>query len=156
MIRDWKFNPADYNAEGFPLVPPGQYRVRIEKAEEKVSSTGKDMIVLTLKVSGYNGNVWHNMVFDSSSAQSIARTNDNLGRIYDSFGIPAGNLNLPDWEGEVGGAQIKNDSYNGKMRASVAYFLRRKEQDELPMWQEKPVGNINPEMVNPDDDPIPF
>ena len=66
---DWKYNPDNYNAEGYQLVPPGKYHVRIEDAEEMVSRTGKDMIRLRLKVSGYDSNIWHYMVFDKSSPE---------------------------------------------------------------------------------------
>ncbi len=43
-MLNWRFNPANYNAEGYQLVPPGKYRVRIEDAEEQESKTGKPMV----------------------------------------------------------------------------------------------------------------
>ena len=159
---DWKYNPENYNAEGNQLVPPGQYRVRIEEADERVSRTGKDMIRLRLKVSGYNGSVWHYLVFDKSSPEAVARTDDNLGRIFDSFKIQQGDLNLQKWKGKVGAAQIKNELDNKEnMRAVVQFFIRLKDQDELPAWQEHPApkatqpASFNPQPLKADED-IPF
>ena len=148
---DWKFNPEDYNPDRFQLVPPGKYRVRIEDAEEQTSKSGYPMIKMKLKVSGYNTQIWHYMVFMSNDAEAIRRTNDNLGRIFDSFGIQAGDLNIEHWKGKAGAAEIKNEADNkGNQRATVSYFIKREEQGGLPMWQEQRPAHINSEMVNPD------
>lgn len=153
---EWRFNPDNYNPKGYELVPPGDYRVRIENAEEQTSKTGKPMIKMTLKVSGYGGNIWNYMVFDNSTPETHRRTDNNLGRIFDSFGIPQGDMNLEDWKGKVGAASIKNEPDNkGTMRAAVSWFIQRDKQDELPMWQEHRAAQIKPEMVDPEN-PIPF
>ena len=153
---EWRFNPEDYNPDRFELVPPGDYRVRIEDAEEKTSKSGYPMVQMRLKVSGYNGSIWHYMVFMSDTPERVKITNDNLGRIFDSFGIQQGDLNLEHWKGKVGAAHVKNEPDNkNNMRAVIGYFIQRAKQDELAGWQEHAVGRINPEMVNPDV-PIPF
>ena len=153
---EWKFNPEDYNPDRFELVPPGDYRVRIENAEEQTSKSGYPMVKMTLKVSGYNGSIWHYMVFMNDSPERIRMTNDNLGRIFNSFGIEPGDLNVERWKGKVGAAHVKNEPDNkGNMRASVSYFIQREKQESLPMWQEHRVAQINPEMVSPDE-PLPF
>ena len=153
---EWKFNAGDYNPDRFEVVPPGKYRVRIEEAEEQTSKSGYPMIKLMLKVSGRRGSVWHYMVFMNDSAEHKRMTNDNLGRIFDSFGIPQGDLNLEHWKGKVGAASIKNEPDNkGVQRAVVGYFIQREMQDELPAWQERPAAKIAPEMIEPDS-PIPF
>ena len=154
---DWKFNAANYNPNRYELIPPGDYRVRIEDAEEQESKSGYPMIKMTLKVSGYNSKVWHNMVFDNTSAEAEARTDFYLGRIYDSFNIPIGSMNLQEWKGKVGAAEIKNELDNkGTMRAVVNWFIRRNEQDELPLWQEHGGGKINPEMAEMGENFPPF
>lgn len=154
---EWKFNPKNYNAEGYQLIPAGKYRVRIENAEEKTSSTGKPMIKLTLKVNGYNSKVWHNVVFDSTSEAAKARTDDRLGRIFDSFEIEQGNLNLEDWKGKSGGALIKNEPDNkGVMRAVISYFLKQGDQILLPMWEDQPAAKVNDEILNPEEEIVPF
>lgn len=150
----WKYNPEDYGR--IKPIEPGQYRVRIEKAEDTVSkNTGKDMIKLTLKVSGYNQFIWHYIVFDPNN---VERTNNNLGRIFDSFEIEPGNLNVLAWQGKVGAADIKNEVDNrGEMRSAINFFLRRKDQAGLPPWQEHQTkSNVNSEMVNADDGLSPF
>ncbi|MBQ3456481.1 MAG: DUF669 domain-containing protein [Synergistaceae bacterium] len=156
-MLNWHYNPANYNAEGYQLIPPGEYRVRIEDAEETESKTGKPMIKMTLKVSGYNSKIWNYVVLDNTSEKAIAMTDNNLGRIYDSFNIPQGNLNLQDWKGKVGAAEIKNELDNKEvMRAGVKYFIQRKKQDTLPAWQENPTVKVNAEMADFESDLPPF
>lgn len=156
-MLNWKYNPSNYNAEGYQLVPPGQYRVRIEDAEEMESKTGKPMVKMKLKVSGYNGYIWKYVVLDSTSPEAVARTDDRLGRIFDSFNIPVGSMNLEDWKGKVGAAEIKNEPNDkGTQRAEVNWFIRRNEQRELPAWQEHPVAKVNPEMADLEDELPPF
>lgn len=162
ILRDWKYNPEDYNPDGYGLIPPGEYRVRIDEAKEAVSkTTQKDMFQLVLSVSGYNKRLWFYLVFDSSDEFARQRTNQKLGSIYDSFNIPAGNMNLEDWIGKTGGAKIKHRLGNDEqMREEISYFLPRKKVDKLPAWEEKfqkkssasapNTGTINPEAFNPE------
>ena len=156
---NWIYNPADY---GKPrIITPGNYRVRIEKAEEQVAKTGKDMIKMTLKVSGQKNLVYHYFVFLPEDPE---KTNDRLGQIFDSFGIEPGNLNVFSWQGKVGAAKIINEPDNqGDMQNRVHLFIKRDKQGLLPPWQETPMkqsasaqANVNAEMVNPDDNNCPF
>ena len=111
--------------------------MRIEEAEEIVSKTGKDMIKLTLAVSGYNGKLWKYIVLDGSSSEARKRTDQWLGSIYDSFGIESGNGDVYSWEGKSGGAKIRQrPDQNGEMRSEIHYFLQRKKVDELPAWRD--------------------
>ena len=144
-MADWKYNPNNYNENGFGLIPEGNYRVRIESAEEKVSRSGKDMIELTLAVSGQNQKLWFYLVFDNSSERMIQYTDQRLGSIYSSFNIEPGNLNTYDWEGKTGGARIRQRAdASGNMRSEVYYFLPRQKVDELPVWiEEKPNSSAN-------------
>ena len=121
------------------------------------SKTGKPMVKMKLKVSGYNGYIWKYVVLDSTSPEAVARTDDRLGRIFDSFNIPVGSMNLEDWKGKVGAAEIKNEPNDkGTQRAEVNWFIRRNEQRELPAWQEHPVAKVNPEMADLEDELPPF
>lgn len=135
-MADWKYNPDNYNPDGYELIPPGDYRVRIEDCEEKLTQTGKDMYKLTLAVSGYSAHIWYYLVFDNTDEKSRKYTDQRLGSIFDSFNIPRGNINPSDWKGKTGGARIKNNTYKGEMRAELHYFLKRKKVDELPAWKE--------------------
>ncbi len=154
---DWHFNPENYNPDRFELIPPGDYRVRIEDAEEQESKSGYPMIKMTLKVSGYNGSIWHYMVFMNDNPDKIRMTDDNLGRIFDSFGIPQGDLTLEHWKGKVGAAHVRNEPDNkGTMRAVIGYFIQKEKQDSLPPWQEHRPAQVVPEMVNLDAELPPF
>ena len=111
--------------------------MRIEEAEEKTSRSGKDMIKLTLEVSGYKLKLWKYILLDSSDAEATRYTDQWLGSIYDSFGIERGNTDVYSWEGKTGGARVRHKpDANGDMRAEIHYFLPRKKVDTLPAWQE--------------------
>ena len=152
MLWD-KYNPEDYRKNEFPLIPEGDYRVRIEDAEETTSHAGNNMIKLTLAVSGYNSKIWYYIVLKDNTQEDVEKTNWRLGRIFESFNIVEGNMFLSDWRGCVGGARIKHsEDVNGKEQAVIQYFLYRDKVNNLPAWQEKsPQGNINPDMMDFDD-----
>ena len=143
----WDYNPDDFKEINYGIIPEGKYRVRIEKAEEQTShNSGKPMIKLTLSVSGYDSKLWKFIVLDATDEESIKKTNQRLGTIFNSFAITPGNMNLSDWEGKSGGAFIRHGkNAQNKERAEIAYFLYRNEVDALPPW-----GNKNNETINPD------
>lgn len=144
---NWNFNPEQYdpNKGGgtFELIPEGDYRCRIEMASEsKVKSQGKnfgkDMIVLDFAISGYKTTLKNYIVLDPDNAE---RTNQNLGRMFDSFGIPVGCMNLVEWIGCVGGVHIVHEEYtkrNGQpgVSAKIGWILKPEEIDVLPPWGE--------------------
>ena len=130
---NWNFNAADYEEQSFKPIPIGDHRVRIASAEEQTSSSGRQMIKLVLGVSGYNATIWHFIVFMPDNQKL---TNQKLGELWNSFGIPQGNFNLSSWVGKVGAAKVKHEDYNGEPSAKIAYFISKSKQDKLPVWQE--------------------
>lgn len=142
----WNFNAEEgkANMNGFPLIPVGDHRVRISKVDDKdkngntlMSKTGKEMISITLDVSGHPGKLFNYLVFDDTSNEARQRTNGNLMKIFDSFSITPGDMNYQNWIGKVGACRVKHEIYNGETKASVAYFKLKKDQVDLPPWQEK-------------------
>ena len=131
---NWNFNAADYEEQSFKPIPIGDHRVRIASAEEQTSSSGRQMIKLVLDVSGYSSTIWHYIVFMPDNQKL---TNQKLGELWNSFGIPQGNFNLYSWVGKVGAAKVKHEDYNGESNAKIAYFINKSKQDSLPAWQEK-------------------
>lgn len=136
-INSWQFDPNDYdpNRSAFALIPVGYHRVRIEDAEGTVSKSGKDMVKLTLAVSGLNGKLWFYLTFDPNNKQM---TNQRLGEVWESFNLKIGDLNLLNWKGKVGACSVKHKPREGSsdMQAQVSYFLSRKKQEDLPAWVE--------------------
>ena len=130
---NWNFNAADYEEQSFKPIPVGDHRVRIAEAEEKTSANGNQMIVLTLEVSGYGSKIWHNLTLLTNNTKL---TNQKLGELWNSFGIPQGNFNLQQWVGKVGAAKVKHEEYNGNTNPKVAYFISKDRQDKLPAWKE--------------------
>ena len=157
----WSFDESQYKEGGdFPLLPIGDYRLRIAEVEEKTSKNGNDMFEIKLDVSGQECKLFYNLVFLPGNAQM---TNQRIGEICDSFGIPKGDPNLIKTVGigKVGGARIKHEDYNGEKRAKVHYFLTGPRKDNLPAWIE-PEGTGAPtpvavgQPVNIPMDEIPF
>lgn len=138
MSINWNFNSSDYEETSFKPIPVGEHRVRIASAEEQTSSKGKQMIKLVLEVSGYNSTIWHYLVFLPDNAKL---TNQKLGELWDSFGIPQGNFNLQQWAGKVGAAKVKHEDYEGTPQPRIAYFIAKNRQESLPAWAEPSNGN---------------
>lgn len=135
MAIQWNFNGADYKENDFQAIPVGDHRVRIANVEEKKSSKGNDMLEIKLDVSGHGSSLWYYLVFFNDNP---SMTNQKLGQLFDSFGIPMGDMNIRNWIGKVGGARIKHELYNGENSAKINYFLSRSKVDKLPAWQDAP------------------
>lgn len=148
-MPNWNYDANDYNPDGhFTPIPPGDYRVRIEQAEETVSKAGNEMIKLTLAVSGKKNTLWYYLVFPSPSDSNFAQrkmwTNQALGEIWESFDLKVGDFNVLNWRGKVGAARVKQtlDKQSGEMRNQVSYFLTRRKQESLAPWQEPDGGGV--------------
>ncbi len=156
MSINWNFNANDYEEQSFKPIPVGDHRMRIASAEEQTSSTGKQMIKIVLDVSGHNSTIWHFIVF---MPENQKLTNQKLGELWNSFGIPQGNFDLNAWVGKVGAAKVKHEEYNGEMSPRIAYFINKDRQEKLSAWQEPPsrasltgVSTLTP-VANEDDLP---
>ncbi len=135
-MQQWQFNPDQYDPNAsYELPPVGKHRVRIEEAEEQTSkNSGNEMIKLTLSVSGCGGRLFHYIVFMPDNPQF---TNQKLGELFDSFGIKPGDMNILNWRGKVGAANVKHEMHEGKTNAKVSFFILRSKQSDLPPWIEK-------------------
>ena len=151
---NWNFNAADYEEQSFKPIPIGDHRVRIASAEEQTSNSGRQMIKLVLDVSGYSATIWHFIVFMPDNQKL---TNQKLGELWNSFGIPQGNFNLNSWVGKVGAAKVKHEDYNGEPSAKISYFINKNKQDKLPAWKETTTSSVVSVFVPVDDsDDLPF
>ncbi len=145
---DWKFEEKENE---FKKVPAGKHRLRIESAVQKVSKSGRDMVELTLAISGYSTKVWYYLVFLEDYPDI---TNRNLTAIYDSFGIEKGNMNFESWVGKVGAGQLK---YDENEYLKVHYFIKKEAQTDLPSWVEPNSEEAVGEFVTVEDpDDLPF
>ena len=153
---NWNFNAADYEETSFKPIPVGDHRVRIASAEEQTSSSGRQMIKLVLEVSGYSSTIWHYIVF---MPENQKLTNQKLGELWNSFGIPQGNFILSMWVGRVGAAKVKHETYNNEPSAKVAYFISKDRQDKLPAWKEPSSASFGgglEEVPTPSDEDLPW
>lgn len=143
---NWNYDATDYNENSYVVIPEGIHRARISKAEEVKFSTGKEGIAITFDISGYSGKVFYNLVFMPENRQ---QTNQKLGAIFNSFDIPAGNMNISTWVGKVGAICVKHEEYQGEKQARLHYCVNRNKQDNLPTWKEPLSGNSTPAPAAP-------
>lgn len=146
---EWKFERVEQKFEALPV---GKYRLRIKEAEKAISkNSGNDMLIVTFEVSGSNQTLIHYIPFLADKPEV---TNRMLTQLFDSFGID-GDFNLVNWKGKCGGCQTKLEEYQGEDRARIAYFLNKKQQEELPAWQD---GEKKKPVLTPveDDESLPF
>lgn len=122
----WKFERTENE---FQQIPAGDHRVVIESAEKAQSKAGNDMLVIKLRVSGYQSMLWHYIVFMDEHPEI---TNRKLTELFDSFGIEDGNFNLASYVGKAGAAHTKIDDQG---YAKVAWFIHKNKQDNLPPWK---------------------
>lgn len=155
----WQFNPEEYEAKDFEIIPAGDHRVRINEVIEKKFSSGNKGFEVTLDVSGHDGKLWFYLVLDPSDSK---KTNQRVGTFFESFGITDYDLShYRGWIGKVGGVRVKHEEYNGSQTAKVAFCLNKKNQERLPEAKFSttvnaiPV-NANMQPVNVQEDDLPF
>lgn len=158
----WQFNPNEYEAKDFEIIPAGDHRVRINEVIEKKFSTGNEGFEVTLDVSGHGGKLWFYLVLDPSDSK---KTNQRIGTFFESFGIADYDLShYRGWIGKVGGVRVKHEEYSGSQTAKVAFCLNKRNQEKLPAAQfSSPIlnpyytsaGTSQFEEINTDDD-LPF
>ena len=126
----WIFNPNEYEAKEFTIIPAGDHRVRISDVVGKTFKSGNNGFEITLEVSGHGGSLWFYLVLDPTDTK---KTNQRIGTFFESFGITDYDLShYRNWIGKVGGVRVKHEEYNGSQSAKVAFCLSRKNQDKLP------------------------
>ena len=155
----WIFNPNEYEAKEFSIIPAGDHRVRISNVEGKTFKSGNNGFEITLEVSGHGGSLWFYLVLDPADTK---KTNQRIGTFFESFGITDYDLShYRGWIGKVGGVRVKHEEYNGSQSAKVAFCLNRKNQDKLPAANfntnvATAPSSVNMEPINVGDDDLPF
>lgn len=129
----WTYNPNEYEAQDFAIIPAGDHRVRITDVEEKTFRSGNSGYEITLTVSGYSSKLWYYIVLDPTDTK---KTNQRIGDFFESFGITDFDMShYRGWIGKIGGVRVKHEEYNGSQSAKVAFCLKRKNQEKLPAWK---------------------
>ena len=148
------------------LPEPGNYRVRIKKAEAAYTATGIPKIALQLELPNSPITIYYDIMVQSGMKVSKAgkeydagaMTSRNIKKLYNSFAqITAnGKINqaeLDKWVGKTGAAKLNIELYKNKngesaKKMAVKYFLDLEEQQDLPAWG-KEAPKVNP-MQDPD------
>lgn len=142
-----------YVREESTNVAAGDHRFEVVSAEEKVSKSGKNMIVVSLKPNGASFTV-NDYIVEGEYF------NRKMTQFFDSTGIEEGNFNLLTWTGAVGAARFKEDE-NGYLK--VHYYLDPTRAEKLPPWvgdmpERQTVttidGDPDAEPLDPEDDPF--
>lgn len=150
---DWNYQETK---QEFETIPAGNYRARIENVEKGKSASGRDMLTITYKISGYASTVRDYIVFLPEHPDI---TNKKLTQLFDSFCIEEKAINILEfWKGHTGAVCIKVEQYDGKDRAKVNYCIPANKQDLLPAWVEKGavVSEATKAAVDISEDMLPF
>lgn len=138
-MANWTFDPSQYSEKNFETIPVGDYRARIEEVVERsvanknAFSSGNEGYEITMAINGYSSKMWFYLVLDKSNP---AKTNQNIGDFFNSFGITNHNMGTgKQWVGLVGAVRVKHEPYKGENRAKIAYCIARNRQDKLPAWK---------------------
>lgn len=113
-------------------IPDGDYRLRIVKATEVRSKTNKDMLRLTLQISGFTRTMNFHIVFNPDNRE---QTNRNLQAMFLSFGIPEGNFDLPKYVGKEGAGRIELDDKG--QYSNIKYLIHGEKKNSLPPFVEE-------------------
>ena len=127
----------------------GKYRCVITAAEDTVSKTsGKPMIVVTVRPSGYRITVKHYIVQNENF-------NKNMTQFFDAFPeIEEGNFEFLTWVGAEGAAAFKEDE---KGYLKVGYWLSPERAANLPAFEgDKPERQEITSFTDDDGDDLPF
>lgn len=120
------FWSESYKREERKHLEPGDYRVEITDVEvTKSKSSGKDMLVVSVKPNGYDITIKHYIVAGEWF-------NVNLTELKDSFSIDETDDEYLGWIGAIGAARIREDD-QGYMK--VHFFLTPQKAQDLPPWQ---------------------
>jgi len=144
----------NYVREESTNIAAGDHRFEVVSAEEKVSKSGKNMIVVSLKPNGASFTV-NDYIVEGEYF------NRKMTQFFDSTGIEEGNFNLLTWVGAVGAARFKEDE-NGYLK--VQYYIDPKRAEKLPPWvgempQRQTVTTLGEDLegaepLDPEDDPF--
>ena len=148
---NWTYNQNDFkiNENKNTLIPEGDHRVVVNRVTIKTYSSGNEGFEIMLDVSGYPGKLWHRIILDPTNPD---KTNHNLGKFFESFGITNYDLNdYESWAGKDGAVRVKHDSYNGSMNAKVLFCITRAYQAKLPAWREpmRAIADVAPTYSQP-------
>lgn len=127
----------------------GIQRCCIIAAEETISKTsGKPMIIVTVKPSGSNAKVKNYIVKNEYF-------NRNMTQFFDAFpSVGEGNFNLFTWVGALGAANFGLDA-DGYLK--VKWFVSPANAEHLPPFEgEKPIKQDVATLDEEDDDELPF
>ena len=129
-MANWNYNPSEFTARNFELIPEGDHRVRISNVQEKIFSTGNEGFEITLDVPGHAGKLWYYLTLNPMDP---LKTNQRIGMFFDSFAIHDFDLNhYADWIGKDGAVRVKHNLYNGNISANVIFCLSRSQQKKFP------------------------
>lgn len=134
--------------ESSTRTPLGKRRCVITGAEEKLSKSGKTMIVVTIRPSGTKLDIKYFLVDGEYF-------NKNATKLFDSFDIEDGNFNLIEWIGAMGAAEftIDDDGYH-----KIKWFIDKTRAETLPAFE----GEVPPRQTvtkfeeNGTDEDMPF
>lgn len=102
--------------------PEGDYSVQIIKGEEKISRSGKNMIVLTLKIQHpeYHNEILYYIVDGEYIQQKLFNVMNSCGMTF-TKGM---NVTAQSFVNRKGNIKVKHELYNNEVTLKVAKWLK--------------------------------
>lgn len=103
------------NVAGNEPLEEGMYELDIIKVEEKTSSTGKDMVLVTFKHQETGTAIWENYVLQENCLWKLKELLDAVG--FDTTG--ALELDFEELVGQTVNAKVVQDEYNSQIKNRI-------------------------------------
>ena len=104
----------------FKLAPEGKYNVKIIKGEEKISKSGKNMIVLTVQIvhPEYKNQMFEYIVDNEHAQQRIFDILTSCG-VTPTRGM---SINAQTFVNRTGRVKVKHEEYNGEKQLRISFW----------------------------------
>jgi hypothetical protein len=131
------YREEDYDVQ----IEPGEHKLKIVRAEEKVFNSGNEGIKIEL-INKDKSKFYYHMIMNEFF-------NRNLTRFYDCFGIRRGNADLDSWVGKYGTAFIDKGKPNdsGKSYMEIKYLVVKQPPSAPAPSGESPMNEKRKKLV---------
>lgn len=156
-VSNFRATAGSNDNQEYDVIPNGKYTVRVEKAEEKTSQKGNEMIMIKLKVASYNTPLTYFIMLKGATKEEQEKTNIAISRFMFTFGIPFGEFDFGKWVNKIGKVEI--ETQDGSRFPRVKFLDYNKDDFNIAVadYNSQPgESEAGPEDFMDDNEDIPF